>query len=182
MLFQAVLVFPRLSLLGVWTCGHGCECGTHNLCGAAVAKKQWGWILPEMDMVPASGCGLPACGRDHLPAESPAWTPECEGSVAEGVQSTRSKKPHQSSETWLRSIPWLCAAAAVNRLRGGGSLPDWEMEGTCACNELWCGVGTGGSCCLHSPAWCHVKSPCGCLWGSGVTHHLPSAPLTVTCC
>lgn len=42
----------------------------NNLCGAAVAKKQWGWILPEMDMVPAPGCGLPACGREHLPAES----------------------------------------------------------------------------------------------------------------
>lgn len=98
-------VYPRLSLLGVWTCGHGCECGTHNLCGAAVAKKQWGWILLEMDMVPAPGCGLPACGREHLPAESPAWTPECEVSVAEGVQSTGSKKPHQTSKTWLRSIP-----------------------------------------------------------------------------
>lgn len=37
--------------------------------------------------------------------KSPAWTPECEASVAEGVQSTGSKKPHQTSKTWLRSIP-----------------------------------------------------------------------------
>lgn len=37
--------------------------------------------------------------------QSLAWTPECEVSVAEGVQSTGSKKPHQTSKTWLRSIP-----------------------------------------------------------------------------
>lgn len=37
--------------------------------------------------------------------QSPAWTPECEASAAEGVQSTGSKNPHQTSKTWLRSIP-----------------------------------------------------------------------------
>lgn len=52
-------VFPRPnSLLSVWTCGHCHECGTHSLCGAAVAKELWGWILPEMDMVPAPVSGL----------------------------------------------------------------------------------------------------------------------------
>lgn len=53
-----------------WTCGHGHECGTNSLSGAAVAMEEWGCILPEMDMVPAPSSGLPACGREFLPAES----------------------------------------------------------------------------------------------------------------
>lgn len=177
-------VSPRLSsLLSVWTCGHGCECGTHSLCGVAVAKKQWGWMLPEMDRVPAHGSGLPAWGREHLPAESclNTWT---WGVSSRGSSKHRVKKTPPDIKNLAQIHPWLWAAA-VNRSRGWGSLPGWEMKRTCACNELWCGVGTGGSCCLHSPAWCHVKSPCGCLRGSRglrVTHHLPSAPLTAACC
>lgn len=53
-------VFPRLSsLLSVWTCGHGHECGTRSLCGAAVAKTMR--LDPARDGYGASTWLWPTC-------------------------------------------------------------------------------------------------------------------------
>lgn len=73
-------------------CGCGREYGTCSLPGPAVAKKQGDRIPPEMEMVPVPGSGQPVHGGEHLPVQSPAWTPGREVSVAEGVESTAGKK------------------------------------------------------------------------------------------
>lgn len=81
-------------------------------------------ILPEMEKVPSPGSGQPVRGGEHLPAQSPAGTPGHEVSVAKGVQSTGVKKKAPHIENLAQSHLWLWAAA-VNRSRGRGSLPDW---------------------------------------------------------
>lgn len=86
----------------MWTCG--CEHGTCSLHGQKHHLKQGDHIPPEMQMVPALGCSQPVHGREHLPLQSPAWAPACEGSVAGGFQSAGEENPTHTLKTWLRAI------------------------------------------------------------------------------